>query len=295
MGYGNWDAVSYTTYANNTGRSVTSTGNLSSNYTAQDIFKARGIDDKLLPYKVMRECRDSDEHPHTIPVVLALDVTGSMGTSIAEVAKRLNEVMTKLYSEIPDVEFCIMGIGDLAYDQAPIQISQFEADVRIAEWLDKVYFEKGGGGNAFESYTAAWFMGVHHMDLDCWKRGEKGVIITLGDEPLNPYLPKERLERSTGDTGLQADIETGPLFNEACQKFDIYHIAVDGNYTNCYARYKSRIEESFGEYLDGQHLIHATIEEVIPTIIDIVKNHVSQSSFEVTVVHPGEGTPVISW
>lgn len=46
MGYGSWDSVSYTTYANTTGRSVTSAGNLSSNYTAQDIFKARGIDNK---------------------------------------------------------------------------------------------------------------------------------------------------------------------------------------------------------------------------------------------------------
>lgn len=33
MGYGSWDSVSYTTYANTTGRSVNSAGNLSSNNT----------------------------------------------------------------------------------------------------------------------------------------------------------------------------------------------------------------------------------------------------------------------
>ena len=65
-----------------------------------------------------------------------------------------------------------MGIGDLAYDYAPIQASQFESDIRIAEQLDKIYFEGGGGGNNFESYTAAWYFGVHNCKLDCWNRGE---------------------------------------------------------------------------------------------------------------------------
>lgn len=288
MGYGSWDRDSYTSYAYCTGRTVTSSGNLDGTYTAQDIFKAKGLDSSLSPYKVMRECCDSEDHPQTIPVILALDVTGSMGTSIAEVAKRLNEVMTKLYSEVPDVEFCVMGIGDLIYDRAPIQISQFEADVRIAEWLDKVWFEKGGGGNAFESYTAAWYMGCRHTKLDCWKRGQKGLIITLGDEPLNPYLPSEQLQRATGDF-LQGNVETKELFIEASVKFELYHIAVDGEFTNCFYRYKEMIQESFGKYLDQKHLRIAKIPEIVDTIVDIVKDHSKQQG-ETT-----GGMPVISW
>lgn len=294
MGYGNWDAVSYTTYANNTGRSVTSTGNLSSNYTAQDIFRARGIDQKLSPYKVMRECKDSNEHPNTIPVILALDVTGSMGPTAAEVAKRLNELMTQVFSSVPDVEFMIMGIGDVYCDSAPIQISQFESDIRIAEWTDKIYFEGGGGGNGFESYTAAWYMGLKHCDLDCWKRGKKGIIITLGDEPLNPYMQKEPLMRATGDP-LETDVETASLYPLAQEKFDIYHIAVD-DYDNCYRMYKDLINMSFGKYLDEDHLKVAKLDEIIQVIAAIIQS-ASKSSprFEATVVHPGEGMPVISW
>ena len=294
MGYGSWDSVSYTSYACNTGRSVTSTGNLSSTYTAQDIFKARGIDQKLSPYKVMRECKDSDEHPNTLPVILALDVTGSMGQTAAEVAKRLNELMTQVFSSVPDVEFMIMGIGDVYCDSAPIQISQFESDVRIAEWTDKIYFEGGGGGNGFESYTAAWYMGLKHCDLDCWKRGKKGIIITLGDEPLNPYMQKEPLMRATGDP-LEADVETESLYPLAKEKFDIYHIAVN-DHDNCYRMYKDLIDMSFGKYLDEDHLKVAKLDDIIQVIAAIIQSSTKDiPRFEGTVVHPGEGMPVISW
>ena len=145
MGSGSWSSSDYTRYsAVVKGRSVTADGLLHSSYSAQDLFTSKKIQTELNPYNVVRECCDSEEHPNTIPVILALDVTGSMGSAAAEVAKKLNVVMTELYKKVEDVEFMVMGIGDLAYDDAPIQMSQFEADVRIAEQLDKVYFEGGG-------------------------------------------------------------------------------------------------------------------------------------------------------
>lgn len=226
MGRGAWTTSAYTIYSKSVGRTVLDDGNLDKSYSAQDLFKSRCIQPELDPYNVVRQCCDSEEHPNTIPVILALDVTGSMGSAAAEVAKKLNEVMTRLYEEVTDVEFLVMGIGDLAYDNAPIQASQFESDVRIAEQLDKIYFERGGGGNSFESYTAAWYFGLKHTDLDCWKRGKKGIIITMGDESLNPYLPANRLSAVTGDS-LQTDVETETLYKAASEKFDIYHLAIN--------------------------------------------------------------------
>ena len=163
MGSGVWTTSSYASYSTSIGRSVVDDPvkgvvTLSSNYTAQDLFTSSKLQPELNPRGVIRECLDTEEHPNTVPVILALDVTGSMGSAAAEVAKKLNEVMTKLYENVTDVEFMIMGIGDLAYDCAPLQISQFESDVRIAEQLDKIYFEGGGGGNRYESYTGAWYL-----------------------------------------------------------------------------------------------------------------------------------------
>lgn len=271
MGGGSWTTSSFTTYATSCGYTVDGlTGargvkGVAGEASAAQMYKSRSLPDILNPKNVLRECLDSDEHPNTIPVILALDVTGSMGETAVQVAKNINTVMTEMYSKLKDVEFMIMGIGDLAYDSAPIQISQFESDVRIVEQMDQVYFEFGGGGNTYESYTAAWYMGARHTKLDCVnKRGKRGIIITLGDEELNPYLPYYSLSKATGDD-LQADIETADLWKEASEKFDIYHINVDHH------GYQSlKLEETWKEYLDESHYYSVKTNDVTNTIIEII-------------------------
>ena len=290
MGGGTWTKTAFTTYSTSIGRSVDMDGLVTTEYnSAQDMFKSRRISNILNPKNVVRECCDTDEHPNTIPVILALDVTGSMGNAAMEVAKKLNIVMTNLYNKVRDVEFLIMGIGDLAYDSAPIQASQFESDIRIAEQLDKIYFEGGGGGNGYESYTAAWYFGVNHTKLDCWKRNKKGIIITMGDEPLNPYLPYMPLHTVTDDS-LQADINTKDLYEQVIQKYDVYHLMVNDRQTS-FRLYKDRIYTSFGKYLDGQHLIEVTLDSLVNTIVDIVAN-ASDYSTTTTEVNSNEE---ISW
>ena len=114
MGSGSWTSRSFASYSTTKGMSVSMDGSLSGSYSNQDMFKAKTIDSALNPKNVIRECCDTEEHPNTVPVILALDVTGSMGNAAVEVAKKLNVIMTKLYEKITDVEFMIMGIGDLA-------------------------------------------------------------------------------------------------------------------------------------------------------------------------------------
>lgn len=288
MGGGSWTRASFRDYSSTKGMSVNNAGSISGDYHAQDMFKQRRIAPELDPKNKMRECCDSEEHPNTKPVILALDVTGSMGGAAVEVAKKLNVVMTSLYEKVTDVEFLIMGIGDLAYDDAPIQASQFESDIRIAEQLDKIYFEGGGGGNSYESYTAAWYFGVRHTKLDCWNRGKKGIIITMGDEPLNPYLPKNPLSDVTGDN-LQGDVETKDLYEEASRKFDIYHLAVNDSQTS-YRWHESGIKESFGKFLDENHLRTVSMDNITNAIVDIVTHAESE-----TVEKSENADGMISW
>jgi len=292
MGGGSWTSKDFASYSTARGLDISydSSGyaTIANKYSTQDLYSSNFLQDILNPYGVVRQCCDSEEHPNTIPVILALDVTGSMGGAATAVARKLNEVMTRLYEQVPDVEFCIMGIGDLDYDAAPIQISQFESDIRIATQLDKVYFEGGGGGNGFESYTAAWYMGSRHTDLDCWKRGQKGIIITMGDEPLNPYLPKKRLAHVTGDN-LEADIETSALYKEVTEKFDVYHLAVKDE-DSSYEWHKRELHKSFGKYFDEDHLRVVTLDNIANVIVDIISKSTSASAN--VIENPSEG---IAW
>lgn len=293
MGCGSWTSKSFTSYANSRGMDVSTSGAILGNYSNQEIFKSRSINPALSPVNIMRECCDNDEHPNTVPVVLGLDVTGSMGDAAVEIAKKLNVIMTKLYEKVTDVEFMIMGIGDLSYDDCPIQISQFESDIRIAEQLDKLYFEFGGGGNGFESYTVAWYMGSRHTKLDCLSRGKKGIIITIGDEQLNPYLPLRGrycgLEDATGDK-LQTDIETKDLYEETSKKFNIYHLDVQHG-----RRWdEDEIETSFKKYLKDDHFRRVSMDSIANEIVDIVVSEVENNKTEEPVI-ASENSEGIIW
>ena len=266
MGYGRWRDEDFRTYAGRNGRKVRKDGTIdTAGETVQSMYRGRTIDPALDPNNVIRECCENEEHPNTLPVILALDVTGSMGRAAMEVAAKLNEVIIKLLGTDMDIEFMVMGIGDLAYDRAPIQISQFESDIRIAEQLDKIYFEGGGGGNSFESYTAAWYMGARHTKLDCVKRGRRGLIITLGDEPLNPYLPKGSLAEVTGDA-LQGDVETKALFHEVRNMYEVYHIhVIHGS-----DFYGDRANHEWRKILDKNHLRFCKVNEISSAVTKII-------------------------
>lgn len=285
MGSGTFSNASYAVYNSSLGRKMTDTGRV-----VGQTYTSRNLDPSLDPknFKV-RECINNEEHPNTIPVILALDVTGSMGAACKETAAALGIIITNLYQKYKDIEFCVMGIGDLAYDDAPIQMSQFESDVRIAEALDKIYMEHGGGGNGYESYSAAWYMGLYRTKLDCFDRqGRKGIIITMGDEPMNPYLPKARLNRAI-DGNEEANIETKDLYKKASEKFNIFHIAVDNSHTEYY-RYSKDIENTFGQLLGTNYKV-STIDALAGTI----ENCISEAIDGVTTSNSDGDSNLITW
>lgn len=268
MGGGSWKEEAFVSYSTTRGlnydrdtRSVVTTG-----LRVQDMYKAHRLNAALDPKDKMRECCDSEEHPNTVPVILALDVTGSMGRTAMEVAAKLNVIMTDLYTRIKDVEFMIMGIGDYYSDESPLQVSQFESDIRIAEQLDQVWFEGGGGGNGYESYTAAWAFAAEHTDLDCWKRGKKGILITMGDEPLNPYIDKSRWEDEVGKTKFT--LETDELYDAVVGKYDVYHIHItDGSYNTSY------VKPSWVKVIGEEHFKTASVENLAEVISALIISH----------------------
>lgn len=299
MGYGSWSDSSFRAYSSAKGRTVDSSGAVSGSYRNQDMFRASNLDKALDPKGVIRECRDSAEHPNVVPVILALDVTGSMGEAAVEVAKKINIVMTELYKTYPDVQFMIMGIGDMACDRCPAQATQFESDIRIADQLEKIYFEFGGGGNSFESYSLAWYFALNHTSIDAIeKRGKKGIIITMGDEPLNPYLPvrgsRASMKEVFGDD-VGENIDTKALYDQVKDKFECFHIHVDHNSGTFYS-FKN-CKKSFVDVMGNDHVISATLNTIAKKITELI---VANAEFDTTAtqdsgIEVDEKTGDIAW
>jgi hypothetical protein len=229
MGHGSWSNVSYSTLSNTKGYKHKS---------REEIFQEQTLSSKLDPKQMkdgVRESRDSEDHPETLPIIIALDVTGSMGRiPEAMVKEDLPKLMSRIIKEVhqhPHIMF--LGIGDGNYDSYPIQVSQFEADTElIDESLTEIVLEGGGGGNKSESYTYAWLIGGRHTVTDQWdKRGGKGFIFTIGDEQLNPRLSVNTLQNHMGYESPEEIQTTKELFDEVSEKYHVFHIHVtDGSY-----------------------------------------------------------------
>uniref|UniRef100_A0A6M3JQA9 Putative von Willebrand domain containing protein n=2 Tax=viral metagenome TaxID=1070528 RepID=A0A6M3JQA9_9ZZZZ len=198
--------------------------------STQEIFTAQNINSAMSPFGInVRESRDSVEHPNSLAIVLALDETGSMGTVPHYLVKEGLPLMMDsiIKSGIADPQVLFLGIGDHECDQAPLQVGQFESsDELLDKWLTDLYLEGHGGGNAGESYMLAWYFAAHHTAIDCFeKRLQKGVLITIGDEPVLPHVPANFLKNLMGP-GQYENYSSQKLLDEAREKYDVYHIHV---------------------------------------------------------------------
>jgi hypothetical protein len=195
-----------------------------------ELFESRALQNEMNPNGVtVRESRDSAEHPNSYPIVLGLDVTGSMGSVPNFLIKEgFNAIMdTIIKGGELDPQILFMGIGDHECDRAPFQIGQFESnDELLHNWFTKVFLEGGGGGNTGESYLLAWYFAAFRTETDALiKRGRKGILFTVGDEPVLNYLGKESLYNIFG-TGQYSNYTAKQLLEQAQQNYDVYHIHV---------------------------------------------------------------------
>lgn len=201
--------------------------------SADEIFeqnRKRKIHDSMNPKNAkLREARDSAAHPNTVPIILSLDVTGSMGKIPHNLVKEgLPHMMQGIIDDgTPDPALLFVAVGDSTVDDVPLQVGQFESgDQELDQWLTRTYIEGGGGGNEGESYLLAWYFAAYHTVTDAWeKRGQKGFLFTIGDEPCLEGVSNKELERIMGEkyeTGAMADV----LLADAQKTYDVYHLHI---------------------------------------------------------------------
>jgi len=264
MGYGQYSTSN---------RSVNAISLDYANAPREQIFTQRGINPDMSPMGVkIRESRDSVEHPDSLPIILGLDVTGSMGYIPHQFIKDgLPTVMGTLVEKagIPDAQLMLMAIGDHKNDQAPLQVSQFEtSDELLDKWLKMIWLEGNGGGNGGESYHLAWYFAAQHTATDAWdKRKQKGFLFTIGDEPVHNTLSNFSL---TKIMGVGEYNETGASYwlEKVRERYHVIHFYVTStgsHYTND--------REGWKELL-GENVIFVADHQTIPTLMaEYIINH----------------------
>ncbi len=263
MGSARWNPSDWTSYSATTSKK-----------SRHEIFTSHGLDEKLDPKKAsVRESRDSDLNPNSTAVIVAVDVTGSMGMLAEQLVRHgLNTTFTEILDRKPvsDPHLMVMAIGDAHCDRVPLQVSQFEADISIAEQLEKIYLEGGGGGNNHESYDLPWYFAAMRTSIDCFeKRGKKGYLFTVGDEMPSPRLLADHIKEVTGDT-VQADLDARELLTMVERSYNVFHVVVE---EGSFARSNpDRVVKAWGELL-GQRVLrlsdHTKLAEVIVSAIQV--------------------------
>mgnify|MGYP003384630578 CR=1 FL=1 len=201
------------------------------NSSPQEIFKQRGCHPLMNPHGLkMREARDSVDHPQSLAIAFALDVTGSMGGIPRSLATRELPTFMGLLNAcgIADPQLLFMAIGDATSDHAPLQVGQFESTAELMDqWLTWSYLEGGGGGSGEESYELAFYMLAQHTDIDCWvKRKKRGYLFLTGDELPYPAVSKHQIGSLTGET-LDQDIPIEEVIAAAAESYHLFFLIPD--------------------------------------------------------------------
>jgi hypothetical protein len=158
------------------------------------------------------------------PVVVALDVTRSRGDDTKLMYEKLPMLMGQIllhnYVENPGVSFA--SVGDATSDNAPLQVSQFEADNRLDEALSRMWIEEGGGGTGQESYElcAYFYSRTNTVRLNKGS-GKKGYFFFVGDEGFYPKVDKAQVKRVIGDD-LPEDLDAAEAFRRLQEKFHVF-------------------------------------------------------------------------
>ncbi len=169
------------------------------------------------------------------PLVVAVDVTGSMQTWPFEIFDRLPLLYQTLSQYRPDLEIAFAAIGDAGCDRYPLQVTDFSKGFGLEDRLHALYGE-GGGGDAPESYQLfAYYMTAHVFTPgvaraaaagsvgDGEPDGERPFLIVFGDQKFHPRVTAGQVKRLLGHE-LGPDLGGVAVWREVAERWNVYFL-----------------------------------------------------------------------
>lgn len=208
-----------------------------------------------------------------LPVILELDVTGSMETwprfildRVPTMYHEMNAVLqgydpkqleNNLVPVEQEMEISIIAIGDELYDRRPLQVVDFQKHNKLVKSLNEIYPEGGGGGNAMESYAMGAYYALNHCKTD--NAMIKPLCFIAGDEAFYDTLDKKQVKRLTGDT-LKQDMDSFEIMRELNRRFETYVLRPELSYPkNVY----EDIHRKWKKVVNGERVLRMEDPEAI--------------------------------
>ena len=185
------------------------------------------------------------------PLIIAVDVTGSMADWPFEIFDRLPLLYNTLSQYREDLEICFAAIGDAAVDNWPLQVTTFAAGFDLEQLLGSLYGE-GGGGDAPESYGLfAHWVNTHVTirDLD-----EPPFLIVFGDVTMHRDVPKQQIETYLGDRA-RGHVDALNAWHLVTKKWNTWFLRRPTG------RVGDAVDKQWGEAIGEQKILHIQDEQ----------------------------------
>ncbi|MFH1589816.1 MAG: hypothetical protein ABIB43_04585 [archaeon] len=152
------------------------------------------------------------------PIIIGVDVTGSMSTWPAEIFDRLPLFYQTLSQYKDDLDISFGAIGDAYCDTYPIQVNSFGKEVNLEEHLKALYPEGGGGGQNKETYELFAYYILEHCKTP---KAKSPFMFIFGDEDFYKTVNPKQVEHYIGDK-LESPMKSKDVWDKLLQRFDLY-------------------------------------------------------------------------
>lgn len=155
------------------------------------------------------------------PVIVGIDVTGSMSEWPGEIFDRLPLLYQTLAKYKPDLELAFAAIGDATCDNYPLQVTNFAREIGDLEAnLKALGAEGGGGGQLTESYELFGYFMLNHCQTP---KAKSPFLLIYGDEAFYPQVDQRQVKHLIGDK-MESPLESKVMWQGLLQKFNTFYL-----------------------------------------------------------------------
>ena len=185
------------------------------------------------------------------PLIIAVDVTGSMATWPFEIFDRLPLLYNTLSQYREDLEVCFAAIGDAAVDDWPLQVTSFAGGFDLEQLLGSLYGE-GGGGDAPESYGLFAHWVNTHVEIPSAE--EQPFLIVFGDVTMHKHVPHSQIAHYLGDESGQ-DVDALAAWRQVTKTWNTWFLRRPTGSPN------DKVDQQWGQAVGAQKIVHIEDEQ----------------------------------